>query len=707
VNTIHDINERFAVTDKDRALALSALHFDLSVYDVFGMLSAGGAIVIPEPQAHREPGRWMTLVAEHTVTIWNTVPALMEMFTDHALGDGRANSLPLRLVMMSGDWIPVTLPDRVRALCPDAEIWSLGGATEASIWSILYPIREVDPAWPSIPYGTPMRNQQWQVLNDAMRPCPVWVPGQLYISGAGLARGYLGDDAKTRSSFVRHPATGERLYRTGDLGRYLPDGNIEFLGREDFQVKVRGYRIELGEIEAALLRCPGVRAAAVTAVGEPQAAKRLVGYVVTDHDAHDTGTDLEKVLRRQLPEYLIPQHLIVLDELPLSANGKIDRTALPAPGARPGADNADNADVAPRDDLERRLADIWEEVFDARPISVRAGFFDLGGDSMLAVRLMARIQAELGRSLPVSTLFGRPSIELLAGALREAGAAPAGRREALVPIRPQGNRPPLFLVHPVGGDVLCYAGLVSLLDEAQPCYGLQVPDTDIDTPPATVAELAAHYVRAVRTVAPGGPYRLGGWSMGGVIALEMAGQLARAGEPVDLVAAVDLLEPPGPAHLRTVDDASLVCWIARDLAGLAGVAWEPDADDFRRPDREPLKILYDAARRASVLPPDVDIDTLGRIVGKFSHNARALLAHEPQPYAGRVEFFRACDGGASEETMRGWLALCPGESVATEVPGDHYTVMRRPHLDRLAERLNAVLAPTGDTGARTRDGDRR
>jgi amino acid adenylation domain-containing protein len=700
VNTIHDINERFAVTANDRALALSALNFDLSVYDVFGMLSAGGAIVIPEPQAHREPERWLTLVAEHSVTVWNTVPALMEMFTDHALANGRENSLPLRLVMMSGDWIPVTLPDRIRALCPDAEIWSLGGATEASIWSILYPIRNVDPAWLSIPYGTPMRNQQCHVLNDAMRPCPVWVPGQLYISGAGLARGYLGDEAKTRSSFVRHPVTGERLYRTGDLGRYLPDGNIEFLGREDFQVKVRGYRIELGEIEAALLRCPGVHAAEVTAIGEPQAAKRLVGYVVTDHDACDTETDLEKVLRHQLPEYLIPQHLVVLDELPLSANGKIDRAALPAPDARTGAGDAG---VAPRDDLERRLADIWEELFDARPISVSASFFDLGGDSMLAVRLMARIQRELGRSLPVSTLFSRPSIELLAGTLREAGAALASRREALVPIRTQGTQPPLFLVHPVGGDVLCYAELVSQLDKAQPCYGLQVPDT----PLATVAELAAYYIQAMRTAAPSGPYRLGGWSMGGVIALEMAGQLARAGEPVDLVAAVDLLEPPGPAHVRTVDNASLVCWIARDLAGLAGVAWDPNADDFRQAGREPLEILYDEVRRASVLPPDIGIDTLGRIVERFSRNARALLAHQPRQYEGRVEIFKACDGGASEETTQAWLALCPGETVATEVPGDHYTVMRRPHLDRLAERLNAVLAQMGDTDTQTKDGDQR
>lgn len=685
VNTVHDVNDRFGVTADDRVLALSALNFDLSVYDVFGLLGAGGAVVLPEPSAHREPARWAELVAEHRVTVWNTVPTLMEMFTEHVLAS--AAHVPLRTVMMSGDWIPVTLPDRIRRIAPEAAVWSLGGATEASIWSILYPIGEVDPAWPSIPYGTPMLNQRFHVLSEAFQPCPAWVPGQLYIAGTGLARGYLGDDAKTRAAFVRHPATGERLYRTGDLGRYLPDGTIEFLGREDFQVKVQGYRIELGEIETALLRIPGVRAAAVTAPDARHEAKRLIGYAVADDDHPLEAADLEDALRRELPDYLVPQRILLLDELPLSANGKVDRAALPAPdeGLTDGLDA-----VAPRNGTEKRLAAIWEEFFETRPIGVTANFFDLGGDSLLAVRVMARIHEVFGCALPLSTLFAHPTIEQLAGALRDGDADT--RRSALVPIRPEGGRPPLFFVHPVGGDVLCYAELASLLDADQPFYGLQVPDTDGDVPLESIPELAVHYARSITGAVPEGPLRLGGWSMGGVIALELAGLLAEAGRDVELVAVIDLLEPPGP-HDTLVDEPALLAWFARDLAGLADQDWTPDADLFRGDeDRSPLAVLHTEAVRAGVLPPDIDLRTLGGIVGRFCANSRALVAHEPRRYDGRVVFLRAADGGASTETAEQWLALCPGAgSVIRDVPGDHYTAMRRPCLATLAAELRTAL----------------
>jgi amino acid adenylation domain-containing protein len=285
LNTIVDINQRFNVAPQDRMLALSSLSFDLSVYDIFGTLAAGGTIVIIDSSATRDPAHWADLMRRHKVTIWNSVPALMEMLVEYC--EGRGETLPptLRLVLMSGDWIPVNLPGRIKALAPGAEVISLGGATEASIWSILYPIGEVAPNWKSIPYGRPMLNQSWHVLDEALRPCPVWALGQLYIGGIGLAKGYWRNEEKTSARFIIHPESGERLYLTGDLGRYLPDGNIEFLGREDFQVKVQGFRIELGEIEAALLEHKAVRAAVVTAVGELRGNKRLVAYVVPEREA--------------------------------------------------------------------------------------------------------------------------------------------------------------------------------------------------------------------------------------------------------------------------------------------------------------------------------------------------------------------------------------------------------------------------------------
>ncbi len=290
-NTIDDINERFDVTSKDRVLALSSLSFDLSVYDLFGMVAVGGAIVVPDVAGARDPSHWADLVASHRVTLWNTVPALMEMLVDHLEGLGATRDLALRLVMMSGDWIPVSLPARVKAQWPDAKVISLGGATEAAIWSILHPIEEVDPEWTSIPYGRAMRNQRMYVLKDNMAPCPVWVTGGLYIGGVGVARGYWNDAERTARAFVRHPVTGERLYRTGDLGRYKPDGTIEFLGRDDSQVKVRGHRIELGEIEATLRRHPQVSEALAVAWQGSVGGKQLAAYVVPTERPAARGDD--------------------------------------------------------------------------------------------------------------------------------------------------------------------------------------------------------------------------------------------------------------------------------------------------------------------------------------------------------------------------------------------------------------------------------
>ncbi|MGB5686396.1 MAG: amino acid adenylation domain-containing protein, partial [Candidatus Electrothrix sp.] len=267
VNTIQDINQRFHVTEQDRVLALSSLSFDLSVYDIFGLLSIGGAVVIPEPELDKDPGYWVELMERHQVTLWNTVPALMGLLTDYLAFHPEAAPAALRLVMMSGDWIPLTLPDRIRELWTDTQVISLGGATEASIWSIWFPIDQVDPRWKSIPYGRALRNQAVYVLDEQMNICSASVPGHLYIGGIGVAMGYWRDEERTAASFITHPLTGERLYRTGDLGVYLPDGNIEFIGREDTQVKIRGFRIELGEVEAALQRHPDVGAAAVKVFG--------------------------------------------------------------------------------------------------------------------------------------------------------------------------------------------------------------------------------------------------------------------------------------------------------------------------------------------------------------------------------------------------------------------------------------------------------
>ena len=311
VNTILDINDRFHVGSEDRVLALSRLSFDLSVYDIFGLLAAGGTVVMPSPELAQNAKHWAELVRTEKITIWDTVPALMGLLVEQA-EHGEPIGQSLRLILMSGDWIPLGLPGQIRRLLPQANIVSLGGATEAAIWSILYPIENVDAKWKSIPYGKPMRNQTFHILNDVEGPCPVWVPGQLYIGGMGLARGYWRDAAKTAASFIHHRGDGDRLYRTGDWGRYLPDGNIEFLGREDFQVKLKGQRIELGEIEAQLTEHKGIDSCVVMVRENKQGEKYLVAYVIPKRGQALQPEALRDFLPAKLPEYMVPSTFVFL-----------------------------------------------------------------------------------------------------------------------------------------------------------------------------------------------------------------------------------------------------------------------------------------------------------------------------------------------------------------------------------------------------------
>ncbi|QXV56954.1 non-ribosomal peptide synthetase [Amycolatopsis sp. TNS106] len=401
-NTILDINERHQVNTGDRVLNLSALTFDLSVYDIFGALAAGAAVVLPEPSAAREPARWSEWITDHGVTIWNSVPAVLDVLVDHA-----QNAAPdfssVRLALLSGDWIPVSLPGRFRKLAPDAAVVSLGGATEASIWSISYPIDQVDTTWDSIPYGTPLDNQRFRILNAALEPVPAGVPGELCIAGRGLAREYWRDGDRTRAAFVSCPLTGERIYRTGDLGRYDREGVIRFLGRLDGQVKIHGFRIEPGEVEAALLEHPSV--AAVTVIARGQTDKRLVAYVVTPTAV--SGKKLRDHLTERLPQYLIPAVFVPLEELPLSANGKVDRSALPAL-TRPSSPAAMRA-TPPRTELEARLASVWASTLGVDEVGLEDNFFELGGDSLTSMRLASALHRD-GIDVPIGTIFDKPTV---------------------------------------------------------------------------------------------------------------------------------------------------------------------------------------------------------------------------------------------------------------------------------------------------------
>ena len=554
LNTVLDCNRRFGVNQDDVTIAISSLSFDLSVFDVFGTLSAGGTLVFPDPQSAIEPEHWLDLMVKHGVTIWNSAPALMQMLIDYV--DRSSLSLPktLRLVMLSGDWIPTWLPEKIKRHLPDCTVISLGGATEASIWSIYYPIETVDPTWTSIPYGWPLENQGVYVLNEALEHCPPWVTGDLYITGVGLAREYWADPEKTAKSFFSHPLTGERLYRTGDLGRYWPDGTIEFGGRTDNQVKIQGFRVECAEVETALLSHPNVQAVIVSAVGERHEAKRLVAHYLAT-DLEPTSDELRTHLEHDLPAYMIPSVFMRLESFPITPNGKLDRKALPMPG-----DRDDTVDyVGPRNEDERTLQTIWSNILEMERLSVHDDFFAQGGNSLMAVQLMSDLERATGVRLPLSALFQGRTIAKLANAIKT--NADGNQWAPLVPMLTKGRKAPVVIIPGIGGNIVGLADLAEQLGQDRPVYGLQAVGLDGETEPlTTVEDMARLYLSETRELSAEHPMHLVGHSFGGWVGYELARQLMHAGHDVSSLTLLDTMAPiadPKRNRLRSEGTCSL------------------------------------------------------------------------------------------------------------------------------------------------------
>ncbi len=662
MNTNLDVLERCGIGADDRVLALSALGFDLSVFDLFGLLAVGGLVVVPPESEPPDPEPWARAVETHGVTVWNSVPALLEMILDY-LGPAAPRRLAsLRTILLSGDWIPLPLVPRVRELLPAARLYALGGATEASIWSNFYPVSGLLDGWTSVPYGFPLANQSYQVLDADLEPAPPWAVGDLHIGGAGLAQGYFGDPRRTAESFVPDPdpdgGGGGRLYRTGDLARYRPGGILEFLGRRDGQVKIRGFRIELGEIEATLRRFPGVRDAVALVHAAPGGGRDLAAFVTGDG-----GLDAEALrdfVAGRLPSYMVPAVLKTAEALPLTANGKVDRKALSARVERRRQGGAGGG-RAPREGVESRLAALWERTLGVAVGSVEEDFFELGGNSVLAVRLFRAIEEELGRSLPLASLFRRSTI---AGQAEQLAAVEGSGSPLLVPLRPAagGGRARLFLIHPVGGHVLCYRELARHLDPAVDLHGLRARGTEPgESPAASVPEMAAAYAREIARAAPAGPLWLGGWSMGGVIAWEIAGQLAAAGREI--------------ARLLLIDS-----WYGDEAAEPGGAAPPPGfLDNLRR----------------EALPAGLEAAELARLSAVYERNSRALRGYRPRPRAVDALYYRAAR--TAEGSFPGlrpfdrWLAGHGGEVEVRALPEDHFSIVAGEAAARIAREAGERL----------------
>ncbi len=688
LNTVRDVNERHSASERDRVLSLSSLSFDLSVYDVFGVLAAGGAIVLLAPGETRNPGRWAELVFQHGVTVWNTVPALMQMLLDFNEGRDRSALRSLRLALFSGDWVPVGLADRLKAQVDGIRVISMGGATEASIWSIDYPIERVETSWASIPYGKPMKNQRWYVLGEGLERRPVWVPGELYIGGVGLARGYWRDDQKTNERFVRYPETGERIYRTGDWGRYLPDGNIEFLGREDGQVKIRGFRVELGEIEAAISALAEVREALCATYSDVSGQKSLVAYVVRHEGADIDGAAIRSKLAAKLPEYMVPPQVLFLEAMPLSPNGKVDRKALPSPTAAP----ATLAYVAPQTQREREMAKIWQELLRRERVGLTDNFFALGGNSLIAVMLVGRAQRELGLELPLAKILEHPTIETLLASL----ATPAPKGRHLITLNSGLSRPPLVVVSGAGGYGFVFQGLAKFLGEEQRVHVLNAIGAEDESEgfDRSIEEMATIYEPQITAACTEGPIILGGYSFGMLVAYELAQRMQARGRAIPFLVSFDGYAPGFPELLPARQRL-----LSHVKALLSSGAAERRLYLRTRITRlkERVYTLLGRPEEAEAHVPFADAATDLRLrklaVGllKSSRLYRPEHKTEKDLLLIKTSIPERWVGAAMDDPLYGWRGWTKGQIEVVTVPGEHLTLFEERNQRRMAEAVATAI----------------
>ncbi|MFJ5034440.1 amino acid adenylation domain-containing protein [Streptomyces sp. NPDC088560] len=533
VNRLLWMQAEYGLTADDRVLQKTPSSFDVSVWEFFWPLITGATLVVARPNGHRDPAYLADLIVAQGVTTVHFVPSMLAAFLEEP---SAAACTSLHRVLCSGEALPTTLVDRFAKVL-EVPLHNLYGPTEASV--DVTAIRAV-PGAAVVPIGRPVWNTRMYVLDNGLAPTPVGVQGELYIAGVQLARGYLGRRGLSAERFVADPlgGAGARMYRTGDVARWLADGSLEYLGRVDDQVKVRGFRIELGEVEAALVRLPGVRQAAAAVREEAGGGQRLVGYVVPTHAEGDArGTGLAAAVRAEaaavLPGHMVPSAVVVVDALPLTPNGKLDRKALPEPEVALASTGG-----GPRSPREEILCSVFAEVLGVESVGVDDGFFDLGGHSLLAMRLISRIRSMLGAELNIRDLFACPTVAALAERLHT--SAHNDPLDVLLPLRASGLATPLFCVHPAAGISWVYTSLLRHLGPQCPVYGLQARGlTRSDSHPATIAEMATDYLTQVRAVQPEGPYRLLGWSFGGLVAHAMAVQLQEEGQQVELLALLD------------------------------------------------------------------------------------------------------------------------------------------------------------------------
>jgi amino acid adenylation domain-containing protein len=682
---------RIGETNQDSVSPVhSTLGFDLTVTSIFPALLAGKCISL------LTPGDEINTLAEglqkdSAYSLLKLTPSHLKLLS--ALLAGSEDVRGAKALIVGGENLNYQDLSLWLKQSGGVRLINEYGPTETVVGCCVYEVSEAGVAEGAVPIGKPIANTQLYVLDEHMQIGPTGAVGELYIGGAGVARGYVNQAGLTAERFVPDPFAscgGERLYRTGDRARWRSDGNLEYLGRLDQQVKIRGYRIELGEIEAALQKQAGVREVAVVVQEDVPGEKHLVAYVVGGVKEDGSGqkeldgSELRRQLRGHLPEYMVPRVYVQMEELPLNANGKLDRQRLLKLALKPALHQFQES----RDILEASLQQIWAEVLDRTNISVTDNFFDIGGHSLRAVLLSARISRAFQREIPVSLVFDKPTIEEQASFVR--GDASLNTPGSLVPIQRAGNREPIFCVHPFFGMAHCYQELSRLLGPDQPFYGLQCYGLEADQAPlSTIPEMAKFYLHNIRTVQPHGPYQLAGWSMGALIAYEIAGQLAAEGQTVSFLG---LFEGHVPQHTGQPFSPSGNEWEKlvdeREAENFRYMAKQMPTSEEEAPDPSLQMARYLA--EFTDVPVGFTREQLTRLSRIIAINQLAVESYCPGPYLGNVSLFRVPEQ-ADVERSYGWAEFVRGELKIFEVPGTHEGFMSAPSVNVIASHLQCVL----------------
>jgi aspartate racemase len=662
----------FGMSTADRMAQFASISFDIAVEEIFPTWIAGGALVVREEDASLAVGDFLRWVREKRVTALDLPTAYWHELVRELSESTLRLPESLRIVIVGGEKASAAALTAWRKISgPNVRWVNTYGPTETSVIVTSFEPKADEEIPAVLPIGRPIANTKIYILDKNLQPQPVGIAGDLFVSGPGLARGYLNRPEITAEKFVRDPFSNEpgaRMYKTGDLARYLASGEIEFAGRTDDQVKIRGYRVELEEIEAVLGSHAGVREVVVAARENAAGEKTLAAYVVPAREQVPTTSELRLYLKQKLPHYMVPSAFVLLEAMPKTPNGKVDKRGLPAPKASDFAEPQEF--VAPTDELETQLARIWETVLDKKPVGIRDNFFELGGHSLLAARLMHRIEQSLGQRLPLAALLQAPTVEQLAGLLRQEKWSSSW--SSLVEIQPEGSRPPFFVVHGVGGNVVGFRDLALHLGADQPFYALQPQGLDGKRPCLTsIPQMAERYIQEIRRVQPEGPYRIGGYSFGGLVAYEMAQQLEAQGEDTALLALFDTY--PGKVESR-----------GSQLKNLAGL-----------PLKEQISfVLKKGTFVLMTLRKRLELQMLPRALRNVKQAcSKAAGEYDVKPYSGRVTLFRVKEKsvGSLHDPYAIWWRVAAGGVDLREISGDHLSLLKEPQVRLFAAELGDCL----------------